>query len=331
MAQHFLQSARARTLSLGSISRMSDEEAFNTFRRLRWPETDGEAVCPRCGGTEPYPFEVKGRKLWKCRDCVHQFSVTSGTVFANRKLPLRTYLEAIALFVINAKGENAIQMSHRLDVAYKTAWVLCHKIREVMADELRDVQVGGDDRSVEVDGAYIGGSIRPANVAADRKDGRKFPFRDPSKQQVIMAVRERRGRVVPFVALTESNDNLPRIVKLIAPGSVVHADQHAAYDRLIDYFPKVRRINHKEAYSLAGACTNWAESFFSRIRRSVRGIHHRMAGDYLPFYVGELAWRENHRRDDNLTRFEMVGKAALAHPVSRYWAGYWQRHHSTVT
>ena len=86
MAQHFLLSARARTLSLASVARMSDEEARAKFAEIRWAANDGQPHCPDCGGTALYTY--KARKIWKCIACEHQFSVTSGTIFASRKTPL---------------------------------------------------------------------------------------------------------------------------------------------------------------------------------------------------------------------------------------------------
>ncbi len=87
----------------------------------------------------------------------------------------------------------------------------------------------------------------------------------------------------------------------------------------------MRRINHSIAFSKDDACTNWAESFFSRLRRAEWGQHHHISGRYLAFYAREMAWREDNRRQPNGSLYEMATVAALAHPVSRVWAGYWQR------
>jgi transposase-like protein len=102
MAQHFLLSAKARTLSLASILRMTDEEAHSRFVQIRFADNGGEPFCPRCECTAVYAYTV--RRIWKCKACNHQFSVTSGTIFASRKLPIRDYLAAIAIFVNGAKG-----------------------------------------------------------------------------------------------------------------------------------------------------------------------------------------------------------------------------------
>src|SRR6476469_5753253 len=105
--QHFLLSAKARTLSLKSVFSMGEDKAYETFRQLRWPETEGEPVCPRCGCVETY--EISTRRRFKCAACYHQFSVTSGTIFASRKLAFVDLLGAICLFVNAAKGLSAVQ------------------------------------------------------------------------------------------------------------------------------------------------------------------------------------------------------------------------------
>ena len=86
-----------------------------------------------------------------------------------------------------------------------------------------------------------------------------------------------------------------------------------------------KRINHEECYSDGEACTNAAESFFSRIRRAEIGVHHKLAGNYLGAYASEMAWREDNRRRSNGAQYLTVVGAALKHPVSRQWKGYWQR------
>lgn len=86
-----------------------------------------------------------------------------------------------------------------------------------------------------------------------------------------------------------------------------------------------KRINHSEAYSHDGACTNQAESYFSRLRRAELGIHHKIAGPYLVAYAAEMDWREDNRRVSNGQQYGLVVRAALVHPVSQKWKGYWER------
>ena len=128
---------------------------------------------------------------------------------------------------------------------------------------------------------------------------------------------------MPFVVAKEA-DAVPMIRKCVAVGSTMHADEAAGWDKLHAHFD-VKRINHSVAYSLDGACTNQAESFFSRMRRAEIGQHHHISGKYLGAYAGEMAWKEDNRRAANGAQHEMATGAALGHPVSRLWAGYWQR------
>ena len=165
MASHFLLSAKARTLSLVQVARMSDDQAHATFRALRWHETGGEPVCPVCGCVAVYEYQT--RRLFKCKGCGKQFSVTSGTTFHGRKLSLRDYLMAIAIFANTAKGISALQLGRDLDVSYKTAFVLAHKLREAMAADQAKYQPKGH---VEVDGAYFW-RLDPAGELQGRPQG----------------------------------------------------------------------------------------------------------------------------------------------------------------
>ncbi len=318
MSQHFLLSTAARTLSLARVARMSDAEATEAFRQIRWSASCGEPFCPRCGCLGVYAYQ--SRPLFKCKACEHQFSVTSGTIFASRKLPLRTLLMSVAIFVNGAKGHSALQLSRDLDVQYKTAFVLSHKLRESLAAEKADATVSG---TVEVDGAYFGGHIRPANHTENRVDRRRA-VHQTGKRRVVVVARERGGKVLPFVFRTEA-ESVAKIADRIATGSIIHADEATHWDALHSRY-LTKRINHQEAYSADGACTNDAESFFSRLRRSEIGIHHHIAGPYLNAYAAEMAWREDNRRVSNGEQYLIVTSAALAHPVSRQWKGYWQRH-----
>jgi len=105
---------------------------------------------------------------------------------------------------------------------------------------------------------------------------------------------------------------------------VIYADEASHWDALEARY-LTKRINHSEAYSWDGACTNQAESYFSRLRRAEIGTHHHIAGPYLNAYAAEMAWREDRRRVSNGEQFLAATAAALSHPVSRQWKGYWQR------
>jgi len=170
MSQHFLLTAAARTLSLSAVARMSDEEAHARFVAIRWADNGGKPYCPACGCLKVYAIST--RKLWKCAACRYQFSVTARTIFADRKRPIRDYLLAIAIFVNGAKGHSALQLSRDLDCQYKTAFVLAHKLREAMGSEVHSPDQPELSGTVEIDGMYAGGNVKPANRKVDRVDRR---------------------------------------------------------------------------------------------------------------------------------------------------------------
>ena len=316
--QHFLLSARSRSLSLKAIYKMGEAKAYATFCQIRWPETDGEAVCPRCGCLDSY--KITTRRKFKCKGCHHQYSVTSGTILHSRKLDFTDLLAAVCLFVTGAKGMSAVQFSRTMDVQYKTAWVLCHKLREALADETDDHSLSGD---VEIDGCYVGGKVRRANAKADRKDKRKLGNRS-DRRRVVVALRERGGRTLPFVRRIEG-EGVEIARGVVEPGSTIIADEARHWDALEWEFAS-KRINHSEMYSdRNGTHTNWVESYFARLRKMIGGQHHFVSAKYLYQYAEHCAWIEDHRTTDLKTlAFKLVG-AAMDAGRSRKFGGYWQR------
>ena len=314
---HFLLSAKARTLSLKTVFQMGETAAYNLFCQMRWPETDSEAYCPRCGCVETY--SIKSRRQFECKACRHHFSVSSGTIFANRKMTYTDLLAAIVIFVNGAKGVAALQLSRDLDCQYKTAFVLTHKLREAMAREQADMKLDG---IIEIDGGYFGGYVKPANEKADRKDRRLLENRT-GKRQCVVIMRERNGRSLPFIVAREG-DAVPIVRDVVGNLATIHADEGTGWDDLHAGWD-THRVNHSVRFMDKGVCTNQAESYFSRLRRMEVGTHHHIAGKYLAAYAGEAAWREDYRRVDNGNQAAMVGTSLMAGAVSRKWAGYWQR------
>jgi len=296
---------------------MGEDKAYETFCQMRWPETEGEAVCPRCGCVETY--DIATRRKFKCVACHHQFSVTSGTIFASRKMSFTDLLAAIVIFVNGAKGYAALHLSRDLDCQYKTAFVLTHKLREAMARE----QIGRQlDGTVQIDGAYFGGYVKPENVKADRKD-RRLIINQTGKRQCVVIMREQNGKSLPFVVANEG-DAVPYVRDHVGTLATIHADEGSGWDALHAGWD-THRVNHSVQFMDDGVCTNQAESYFSRLRRMEVGTHHHIAGPYLGSYAREASWREDNRRVDNGMQAAMVTVAAMASPVSRCWKGYWQK------
>src|SRR5713226_2235433 len=203
MPQHFLLSSAAKSLTLGQAARMGDGEAERVFIRLRWSDNHGNAYCPHCGCPTVYMARrPNGAPRWRCKACRKDFSVTSGTLFAFHKMPLRSYLMAVAIFVNEVKGKSMLALSRDLGTQYKTAFVLAHKIREALASEVRQTAIGGAGKRAEVDGGYFGGYMKRANRREDRLD-RRLRQNQSGKRKVVVVIRERGGKTLPGVFRSE--------------------------------------------------------------------------------------------------------------------------------
>lgn len=331
MPQHFLLSAEARTLSVREVFSLSDEAAFDLFRELRWGKGE-EVVCPDCGVADRHWF-LPSRRQWRCKACAHTFSLTSGTIFAHHKLPLRVYLGAVALYTNAVKGLSALQMCRDLGVQYKTAFVLMHKVREGLMAQRDETPLSGE---VEVDGAYVGGHVRAQNKKEERLDRRLAENQSPDKR-CILVMRENYPKEAPapevvgarrtlsFVIRRENQADVGTLAgRFIAPGTVISTDESDAYDLLHAHFP-MRRVNHQVAYRADdGTTSNQAESYFSRFRRMEIGQTHKFGIRYLANYANEAAYREDTRRLSNGAIFRDILTQCAHTPTHRDWCGYWQ-------
>lgn len=328
MSQHFLLSANARSLSLKQIFQLTDDEAFEIFKSLRWP--NDKVICPHCGSESHY--WISTRKKWQCKECSKQFSVTSGTIFAYHKLKLRDYLATIAILSNSAKNHSMLQLSRDISVQYKTAFVLSHKIREALMNH-RDL--GMMEGEIEIDASYSGGYTKPENKKEDRIDRRKAENQS-GKKRAILTLRQRGSvekqgavKTLTFIINSENQDDVKNIVeRIVSKSSTIHADENSAYDLLYAKYT-MKRINHSIEYFdiVTKACTNQAESYFSRLKRAKMGQHHKMNPNYLAYYANEVAYREDTRRISNGEIFQDIVYKAMHSPVSPELCGYWQGNH----
>ena len=253
---------------------LSDTGVEDVLLRLRWPETSGKPVCPNRGCTICYVCRRSaGQMRWRCKACRRDVSITSGILSSRHKLPLRTYLLAVVVFCNEVKGKSMLALARDLEVQHKTAFVLAHKLREVVAASTRGLRVGGEGQAVEVDGACFGGHVRPQNRSGERR--------------VVVAMRGRGDRILPQVFAGEGAA-VPAIRRRIVRDMVAHADESPAWNPLHARFA-MQRINHYRGGSIDGACANGAEAAFSRLRRAELGHHHPSAGPCLVRYPQEAA------------------------------------------
>lgn len=321
MSAHFLLSSASRRMGVMELQRLSDDALIALFMRARWPKTGGAPVCPTCNMPATGPYN---RHRFVCKWCRRQFTLTSGTLLHGRKLPLRTLLVGILLWASSVKGASALQVGRQINVDYRTVFVQFHKYRHAFMVECVGRRVGGPGHDVEVDGCYIGGHVRPANFKKNRRDRRLARNRNPNRRVVVVArERYRRNRTIVTVVRSEG-EGVAFLTERVHSETVVHADEAPSWNNL-HASHDARRINHQEAYSDGMACTNQAESFFSRLRRLERGQHHRISGPYLLRYATEAAFREDHRRLSVWDITLLILRLALTTGSDPEFRGYWQR------
>lgn len=323
MSAHYLLTPASRGMGLSTLMRLSDQEIYRLFCQARWPDTAGLPVCPACDLPASGP---DGRGRYRCKWCLGRFTLTSGTALHGRKLPLRQILLALASWAAAVKGMSALQLSRLVDVQHHTAFGLLHKLRHAIASECQGRRVGGEGREVHADGVYIGGHVRPANWKENRRDRRLARNKNP-KRRVVVAARERQGRTVVTVVRREGN-GVPFLVSRVRPGTVVHADEAPSWNDLHAHFD-TRRINHQLVYSDGTACTNLAESLFSRLRKLERGQHHHISGPHLYRYAVEVAFREDFRRLSTKNLTMQILSLALNVGSDPVFRGYRQRRRRT--
>lgn len=311
---HFLKRPSSRPLPVKSVLRMDESEAFDVFARLRWPETNGAPVCPRCGHEKCY--FISTRKRFKCAACEKQFSLTSGTIFHSAKLQIRDYLAIISLFMNAAKGISALQISRYIGISYKAAFVILHKIREAISNYRCNLILSGE---VEIDAAYFGGYRRPPNKGRRGKNISK-----KGRKKCVLVMTERTGSTVMKIISSEKTDEvLSAARKHISQQAIVFADEAKCYDALHALYDTYR-INHSYTYSDGIACTNQAESYFARVRRAERGQYHVISGAYFNEYCAEQAFRTDRCRTDNATVLFETIEIMFSMKPSRIWKGYWR-------
>lgn len=344
MGQHWLLSSAVRDLSLIELANMTEQDAFEYFCAIRWGN-NSEQYCSTCGVIDSH-YIRPNRRQWRCKHCGSYFSVTTKTIWADRKLPFKKILLMLFIFSSSPNGISASALSRQVGINYKTAWVFCHKLRESIARTEDKTLMTGE---VHVDGGHFGGKPRsgqfrnkakPEAVAEKIKLGKNQGARRSRMSHANYERRKRNRRIVMVVRqvkpsigafrtrcfLTKAEDDkAARYIanNYIEKGSVVRTDECPAYNRFSSHFLH-QTVEHSKEYStLDGVNNNQAESFFSRLRRSEYGTFHRMMARYMIDYAREMAWREDHRKKSEKTKFDDLLKRALSVGYSRWWRGYW--------
>lgn len=260
----------------------TEEEARAQFANFRWAEFGGRPTCERCNTDAVNTF--KCRRLYKCKKCHRQFSDTSDTPWAYRKLTFRKLMTLISLFADNMQALTARAIARQMRLNYKTVLLWVHKLREAIAHHASLQKLGGE---VEIDASYHGGYVRPKNMKKTRKDLRKIPYRANDRAFAVVGARQRDGAILTWVAKQEAHAR-PFICEVIEPGAKVFADKASGFKPMRGRF-QVFQINHDQAFYTPEACTNAIETLWALMRVMGR-THRHIAQNYLDLYAAEAAW-----------------------------------------
>ena len=277
------------------------ESAREHLEELRWAKS---RFCPHCGEAErTSPTESKNHKpgLYYCNACAKTFTVTVGTLFERSHVPLNKWMLAFHLMASSKKGISSHQLHRMLDVTYKTAWFMSHRIREAMKDSSGGL-LGGGGKIVEADETYVGGKEKNRHRAKRNKK----TVGGVNKEMVFSLV-ERGGKVRSLHLPSVNAANLRPILnaQMDTKTTRLMTDGEGQYRLVAPMFASHDVVNHGAGEYVRGdAYTNTVEGYFSILKRGIVGTFHHVSAQHLQRYVTEFDFRYNHRE----TKVKVNGK-----------------------
>lgn len=283
------------------VARFPNQKAAIEFlEAVRWPSG---VSCFRCGCVDVSPVKSRRvRPIYYCTGCKTQFSVTTGTVMEDTKIPLHKWLMAIHLMCASKKGISSLQLHRMLGLARRSAWHLSHRIRSAMMDT-HTAKLAG---TVEADETYIGG----------KRTGKGHAYK--GNKTAVMAIVERGGNVVthvlPDVNVTRHTAEA-MLEKHVDPSAVLNTDESIIYREADFLFAHHDTVNHKDKeYSrhdfVTGrrASTNMVEGYFGNFKRQIDGTHHHVSAGHLHRYSSEFEFKYNSRKIKDGARVILAAK-----------------------
>ena len=275
----------------------SEPKAVEFFEAKRWGSCP---CCPRCGSVDVYQMkdratgERNARYLWRCRDCKRQYTVRTGTVFEESLIPLHKWARAYWEAASCKNGVSALELSRKIQVSYKTALFMMHRIRWAMADDhASPPQLTG---IVEADETYVGGKPRHRgwNHGRQVQPRTKWTTKTP-----VVAMVQRGGVVRAQVVPNVTAGNLVAVLQEnVDPSATLMTDESNRYRQAGKPFGgRHYRVNHSRGeYARGDVTTNRVEGFFSRVKRSLNGTYHAVSKQHLHRYIAQAEFAYNTRR-----------------------------------
>ena len=255
-----------------------------------------EFDCPGCGREAKFS-RVKGRRSYQCQWCAHQVYPTAGTPFDRTRTPLRDWFFVMFQFCASRNGVAAKEVERQLGVTYKTAWRMCHMIREYMGSLDSDDPLGGVGETVEIDETIVGGSV----------SGKGSGYM--GNKTVVVGMLERRGELITRVVTSRTKAAMHSLIQQhVLPGTRISTDEMGGYKDIDQKGYSHIKVNHNRGQyaTKAGAGVNAIEGFWAQLKRGINGTHIHVSGKHLPKYLGEFEYRWNMRQVPHLMLDRMM-------------------------
>lgn len=280
------------------------DSARKHFEAIRWP--DG-CYCPFCGSVDrvaPLGGKSMGPGWYHCKEYRKKFTAAVGTIYERSHIPMTKWLLATHLMCASKKGMSAHQLHRMIGLPYKTAWFMCHRIREGMRDLKPTGPLGGEGKTVEFDETFVGGKEK--NKHAIKRN--KVNVGGKGKEAVFSLV-ERGGKVRSHhVANITAKTLRPIMSEQIAEATRTMSDDGGA--RNGRKLPDHHTVNHSIGEYVRGDVhTNTIESYFSIMKRGIGGVYHHVSPQHLKRYLAEFDFRYNERMALSVTDAERSAKA----------------------
>ena len=262
----------------------TEDSCLDHLMRVRYGDRHD---CEKCSKSAHF-YRVKSRRSYACEYCGAQVYPTAGTPFDRTRTSLRDWFFVMFQFCASRNGVAAKEVERQLGVTYKTAWRMCHMIREYMGQVDGDDPVGGFGKIVEIDETFIGGKSEGKGAGNYR-----------ANKTIVIGMRERNGDVITRVVPNRKRAVLePHVFANVKPYSEIHTDELISYDNLGDfkgYWHKTVNHSAEQYVGPTGTTVNGIEGFWAQLKRGINGTHIHVSEKHLPKYLAEFEFRHNMR------------------------------------